>query len=1061
MAEPTGVLEGTTLHQLLSDDETRLLNTIDELRSQGVGKLLGEEGLPQLIVCGDQSSGKSSVLEALTRVRFPTKSSICTTFPTELRLRREPESRISCRIKAAASRTSEEKERLARFQESFDSPEKFPELITAARKCMSESTQGNANAFFEDVLEVEVVGPKLAPLTIVDLPGLIHYRSTSSGDRDINLVTKLVQDYMKQSNSIILAVVSAHNDINNQIVLKHIKDIVPEGNRTLGIITKPDELPSGSEKEEEYLEYARTNPSKFHYGWHVVRNRTYEEQASSFEERDAKEMNFFRDSNWNSLPRREVGLGIDGLRQKLSKMLLDHINLSLPSIVERLEDDLERSEGDLNRLGEPRSNTKDQKNYLSDISDTFSDYVKDALDGRYHRRSFFGDPFSPEGLEKRLRANIRNLNDEFASRMLTQGHKWHVVEESEMLSESFRSQNLDHPNIISKSEFLADIVDALAYHERGNELPGLSNPLLVGSLFQQQSEPWESIATAHLDIVWEAVNEFLETLLSHLTDERTCNQLLIHVIDPAMETKRQVLRSKLQELLVPHKHNPINVDPLFAHKIWSAKKECITRSVVEVVRQEYEGKESNGSLLSVDEMIGKIAAADAPVDDKHGSNQTFEFMQAYYEMTILIFINNVASLAVEQCLLTKLPKIFSSTTIREMNDEKLELVASESRETRSEREHVAERVKVLQKGLQTLKQVHPGARANRQTAKVTQRAQAQSSNKHDSTHRDLGARGTSRPLKAPPAQLPTRMASPSPPKPTSNQGSVKSPKPSDIGASGSPDGNLVGASSQKKPTNNLSGIPPSGNRAPFAEAAALGRTPFGTPSETTATRGLPFTGLGQTGTAGGFGTSGPFSTAGGFGQTATLGRTNLFGASNGTTAGRGSPFEGFSQAFQNPSPTPSGGLFGGSSQPIPSTTSIFSKTAETKSPNGSLFGARSQPLPTPSGSLFGGSPQPLPTPSGTHFNFNKTPETTNPGIKPPETTNLGTKPPETKTSETKTSETKTPENKGTETELLILQEDGYGPAKSEFQFLRSYVPRNMSFEEIRLVDYANDYRRPI
>jgi GTPase SAR1 family protein len=630
MADSSSALEGSTLHQLLSDDENRLLDTIDELRSQGIGKLLAEEGLPQLIVCGDQSSGKSSVLEALTHVRFPTKSTICTTFPTELRLRREPRSRISCRIKASASRSPEEKERLARFQESFDTPEKFPDLITAARNCMNECAQGNANVFFEDILEVEIVGPKLAPLTIVDLPGLIHYRSSSSGERDIKLVKDLVQGYMKKSNSIILAVVSAHNDINNQIVLSHLQDIVPDGSRTLGIITKPDALPSGSEKEQEYLDYAHTNPSKFHYGWHVVRNRTYEEQMSSSEERDAKEMAFFRDSNWYSLPRREVGLGIDGLRQKLSKMLLDHINMSLPSIIQKLEEDLGQSESELSRLGNTRSTVRDQLNYLSDISEDFGEYTKDALDGRYHRKSFFGDRLSPEGLVKRLRANVRNLNDQFADRMLKEGHKWHVIEDSEMHSTIFPTQQLDHPNIINKSTFLKKHVDVLAHHERALELPGLPNPLLVSSLFHEQSEPWEDIATAHLDTVWEAVKDFLECLLGHLAHERTCNQLLIHVIDPAMEQRRQVLKAKLQELLNPHKHDPINIDPHFARRIWSSKQENITRSVVEMVRQK--GLEKNSSMLSVDDIMASIAAAETLADDKYGSRQTYEFMNAYYEV---------------------------------------------------------------------------------------------------------------------------------------------------------------------------------------------------------------------------------------------------------------------------------------------------------------------------------------------------------------------------------------------------------------------------------------------
>ena len=57
----------------LQSEQSELLDVIDQLRTQGVGRLVE---LPQLIVCGDQSSGKSSVLEAISRVRFPAKDEI-------------------------------------------------------------------------------------------------------------------------------------------------------------------------------------------------------------------------------------------------------------------------------------------------------------------------------------------------------------------------------------------------------------------------------------------------------------------------------------------------------------------------------------------------------------------------------------------------------------------------------------------------------------------------------------------------------------------------------------------------------------------------------------------------------------------------------------------------------------------------------------------------------------------------------------------------------------------------------------------------------------------------
>jgi hypothetical protein len=72
---------------LPSKDHRDLLNIIDSLRPQGISRFVD---LPQIIVCGDQSSGKSSVLEAISGMLFPTKDNLCTRFATELILRRNP-----------------------------------------------------------------------------------------------------------------------------------------------------------------------------------------------------------------------------------------------------------------------------------------------------------------------------------------------------------------------------------------------------------------------------------------------------------------------------------------------------------------------------------------------------------------------------------------------------------------------------------------------------------------------------------------------------------------------------------------------------------------------------------------------------------------------------------------------------------------------------------------------------------------------------------------------------------------------------------------------------------
>ncbi|KAK5070464.1 hypothetical protein LTR64_000135 [Lithohypha guttulata] len=92
-----------------SKDHETLLNLIDNLRSLGTSTCID---LPQIVVVGDQSSGKSSVLEALSGLAFPTKDALCTRFATELILRRSSEASQTVSIVADANCSDDEKQQL-------------------------------------------------------------------------------------------------------------------------------------------------------------------------------------------------------------------------------------------------------------------------------------------------------------------------------------------------------------------------------------------------------------------------------------------------------------------------------------------------------------------------------------------------------------------------------------------------------------------------------------------------------------------------------------------------------------------------------------------------------------------------------------------------------------------------------------------------------------------------------------------------------------------------------------------------------------------------------------
>lgn len=208
-----------------------MLDSVDQLRLQGINNYVS---LPQIIVCGDQSSGKSSVLEAISGVSFPVSGNLCTRFPTELVLRRAPTISASVSIVPHDSRSESEQLSLRAFRERLDGFAGLPRLIESAKLAMGITTHGKA--FAKDILRIEITGPDRPHLTIVDLPGLIHSATRYQSGSDVELIRDVVQGYMKQPRCIILAVVSAKNDFANQVVLKLARAVDKSGTRTLGVI---------------------------------------------------------------------------------------------------------------------------------------------------------------------------------------------------------------------------------------------------------------------------------------------------------------------------------------------------------------------------------------------------------------------------------------------------------------------------------------------------------------------------------------------------------------------------------------------------------------------------------------------------------------------------------------------------------------------------------------------------------------------------------------------------------------------------------------------------------
>ncbi|OCK79504.1 hypothetical protein K432DRAFT_354779 [Lepidopterella palustris CBS 459.81] len=698
--------------QQLQSEQSEILDVIDGLRTLGLGRLVD---LPQLIVCGDQSSGKSSVLEAISRVRFPTKVGLCTRFATELILRRSPSEKVKVTIESGQSRTNEEeKKRLREFSAPFSKTTDLPELINAATQWMGISPSDNSGAgFSDDVLRVEISGPDKPELSLVDLPGLYRATNEDQGSKGIPVVRDLLNRYMKNSRSIILAVVSARYEY----VLQEIVDLAElhdsKHERTLGIITKPDSLTSNSEDEDFYIRLANNEKVRLQLGWHTLRNRGSEDRNTSDNARDDKERDFFSTGRWANVPRELVG--VETLRPRLSRVLLDHIRRNLPQLINEIQDKIHDRKGKLEKLGDERSTQPLQRGYLLDISSRFEKITGQAINGMY-LDAFFGDPFSSDPFsssffpEKRnLRAVIRRLNGDFVMHMSLYGRRRRIIDNS--TKERASDGRLDSPtgvetrsepdseeDCITRTELEKEIT-AMALVHRGIELPGNPNPLLVGKLFRDQSKPWEKIAYNHLMIVWGTVKDFVESLLQHLTNDHTCRLLQRKILDPALENMKQSLLRKLEELVAYYKKgHPLTLDEKFLVSIRELQKDSQTASFKTTLLEKYPGANSEKGL-TIEETLTAYSAA------KPQSNQCaadiIDLVETYYNIASTTFIDNVVILAIENCLVQPLESIFTTQTVNQLHHTVVTQLAAEPTYVQANRNQFKSDLEKLEAGLRT------------------------------------------------------------------------------------------------------------------------------------------------------------------------------------------------------------------------------------------------------------------------------------------------------------------------------------------------------------------------
>ncbi|KAF3030362.1 hypothetical protein E8E12_000190 [Didymella heteroderae] len=573
----------TGLIRLQMSGSSKRLNQIDRIRAKGVGDHIS---LPQLVVCGDQSAGKSSVLEGITGVPFPRQDGVCTRFATEIILRHCPDkNEIIAKLLPSATRTEEERLRMTSFERQLTGFDDLPRVIEEASALMGIRSSTNPDlsfpAFASDVLRLEVIGNTGLHLTVVDLPGLI---SVFENLEDMQTVEHLMDSYLESSRTIILAVVPASNDIDTQGIIQRARRFDKAGVRTVGIITKPDLINTGTESRIAGLA-KNLDRVKLKLGFFLLKNPSPLEisKGLSWEERQRKESSFFRSSPWKEQNLDYARVGIDNLRNSLQKLLDNHIERELPKVRKEVETLLRSTEHELAQIGPERSTVDQIRLFLTHASMEFFSLTKAAIDGSYGGRDavFFG---ARKKVNNRLRASIHLANENFAAYMRTNAAKRRVVDASASSSESDRSESSNESDASEEEsaagqlrvtqEQMMEWVKKIYLNNRGRELPGTYNQEVLSELFHEQCSRWSDISSDHLRTVSSIVKNFICAVLDHVIVDDEIRSSVRARIRQSLDANFEKAHSELQNILLDEAAHPITYNHYYTDNIQNARADA-------------------------------------------------------------------------------------------------------------------------------------------------------------------------------------------------------------------------------------------------------------------------------------------------------------------------------------------------------------------------------------------------------------------------------------------------------------------------------------------------------
>ncbi|KAM6321401.1 dynamin-1-like protein isoform 4-T4 [Aegotheles albertisi] len=314
--------------------------------------------LPQIVVVGTQSSGKSSVLESLVgRDLLPRGTGVVTRRPLILQLVHvSPEDGR----KTAGDENDPATWKNSRHLSKEIDAEEWGKFLHTKNKIYTdfdeirqeienetERISGNNKGISPEPIHLKIFSSNVVNLTLVDLPGMTKV-PVGDQPKDIELqIRELILQFISNPNSIILAVTAANTDMATSEALKIAREVDPDGRRTLAVITKLDLMDAGTDAMDVLM--GRVIPVKLGIIGVVNRSQLDINNKKSVADSIRDEYGFLQ-KKYPSLANRN---GTKYLARTLNRLLMHHIRDCLPELKTRINVLAAQYQSLLNSYGEP------------------------------------------------------------------------------------------------------------------------------------------------------------------------------------------------------------------------------------------------------------------------------------------------------------------------------------------------------------------------------------------------------------------------------------------------------------------------------------------------------------------------------------------------------------------------------------------------------------------------------------------------------------------------------------------------------------------------------------